>query len=73
MLGEEARAVLDYRVAVETGATVLAAERATADDLANLEELTRRMAETSGPSASTGAPTCTSTSDSPKRHTRRGS
>ena len=26
--GEEARAVLDYRVAVETGATVLAAERA---------------------------------------------
>ena len=27
-LGEEARAVLDYRVVVETGATVLAAERA---------------------------------------------
>ena len=27
-LGDEARAVLDYRVAVETGATVLAAERA---------------------------------------------
>ena len=49
VLGEEARAVLDYRVAVETGATVLAAERAKADDLANLEELTQRMAETTGP------------------------
>src|SRR5215212_6733306 len=32
-LGDEARAVLDFRVAVETGATVLAAERATDDDL----------------------------------------
>src|ERR687897_145228 len=31
-LGEEARAVLDYRVIVETGATVLAAERAGSDD-----------------------------------------
>jgi GntR family transcriptional regulator, transcriptional repressor for pyruvate dehydrogenase complex len=49
VLGEEARAVLDYRVAVETGATVLAAERATDDDLSHLEELTERMAETSGP------------------------
>src|SRR3954447_2035900 len=28
VIGEDARAVLDYRVAVETGATVLAAERA---------------------------------------------
>jgi DNA-binding FadR family transcriptional regulator len=49
VLGEEARAVLDYRVAVETGATVLAAERASEDDLANLAELTERMAETTGP------------------------
>jgi GntR family transcriptional regulator, transcriptional repressor for pyruvate dehydrogenase complex len=49
VLGEDARAVLDYRVAVETGATVLAAERATAEDLANLEELTERMAQTTGP------------------------
>ena len=33
-LGEAARAVLDYRVAVEIGATVLAVERADEDDLA---------------------------------------
>jgi GntR family transcriptional regulator, transcriptional repressor for pyruvate dehydrogenase complex len=48
-LGEEARAVLDYRVAVETGATVLAAERATERDLERLEELTQAMSETTGP------------------------
>jgi GntR family transcriptional regulator, transcriptional repressor for pyruvate dehydrogenase complex len=49
VLGEEARAILDYRVAVETGATVLAAERATEGDLARLDELTEDMAETRGP------------------------
>jgi GntR family transcriptional regulator, transcriptional repressor for pyruvate dehydrogenase complex len=49
VLGEQTRAVLDYRVAVETGATVLAAERATAEDLATLEGLTERMTETTGP------------------------
>jgi GntR family transcriptional regulator, transcriptional repressor for pyruvate dehydrogenase complex len=43
-LGEEARAALDYRVALETGATVLAAERATEEDLGRLEDLTERMA-----------------------------
>jgi GntR family transcriptional regulator, transcriptional repressor for pyruvate dehydrogenase complex len=43
VLGEEARAVLDYRVAVETGATVLAAERARDADLERLTEFTRRM------------------------------
>jgi GntR family transcriptional regulator, transcriptional repressor for pyruvate dehydrogenase complex len=43
VLGEEARAVLDYRVAVETGATVLAAERASDEDLNRLLELTRSM------------------------------
>ncbi|MGH2741390.1 MAG: FadR/GntR family transcriptional regulator [Thermoleophilaceae bacterium] len=43
VLGEEARAVLDYRVAVETGATVLAAERAKEDDLERLLEFTLRM------------------------------
>jgi GntR family transcriptional regulator, L-lactate dehydrogenase operon regulator len=43
VLGEEARAVLDYRVAVETGATVLAAERSTPEDLMRLLDLTRRM------------------------------
>jgi GntR family transcriptional repressor for pyruvate dehydrogenase complex len=43
VLGEEARAVLDYRVAIETGATVLASERAQEDDLKRLLELTRRM------------------------------
>jgi GntR family transcriptional repressor for pyruvate dehydrogenase complex len=43
VLTEDARAVLDYRVAVETGATVLAAERADEDDLQRLLELTERM------------------------------
>jgi GntR family transcriptional regulator, transcriptional repressor for pyruvate dehydrogenase complex len=43
VLGEEARAVLDYRVAVETGATVLAAERAEDGDLDRLLEFTDRM------------------------------
>ena len=43
VLGEEARAVLDYRVAVETGATVLAAERSKDEDLERLLEFTRRM------------------------------
>jgi GntR family transcriptional regulator, transcriptional repressor for pyruvate dehydrogenase complex len=43
VLGEEARAVLDYRVAVETGATVLAAERARENDLGRLLELTYHM------------------------------
>ena len=45
VLTEDARAVLDYRVAVETGATVLAAERATEEDLRRLLELTERMDE----------------------------
>ena len=49
-LGEEARAVLDYRVVVEVGATVLAAERADADDLDRLERLTDKMAATEGTS-----------------------
>jgi DNA-binding FadR family transcriptional regulator len=47
-LGEEARAVLDYRVTVETGATVLAAERATDDDLDGLDRLTEEMSLTEG-------------------------
>ena len=42
-LGHEARAVLDFRVAVETGATVLAAERGDEDDFSRLEELVTRM------------------------------
>ena len=42
-LGEEARAVLDYRVAVETGATVLAAERAERGRPRRLERLTEEM------------------------------
>jgi GntR family transcriptional regulator, transcriptional repressor for pyruvate dehydrogenase complex len=42
-LGDEARAILDYRVAIETGATVLAAERAAEEDLERLEELVERM------------------------------
>jgi DNA-binding FadR family transcriptional regulator len=42
-LGDEARAVLDYRVAIETGATVLAAERGEEDDFARLDQLVERM------------------------------
>jgi len=42
-LGDEARAVLDYRVAVETGVTVLAAERADEDDFGRLDALVDRM------------------------------
>jgi DNA-binding FadR family transcriptional regulator len=49
-LGEEARAVLDYRVVVETGATVLAAERAGKDDLDELDLLTEHMNATPGES-----------------------
>jgi DNA-binding FadR family transcriptional regulator len=44
VLSEEARAVLDYRVAVEAGATLLASERATAADLARLEGFVSSMA-----------------------------
>jgi GntR family transcriptional repressor for pyruvate dehydrogenase complex len=44
-LGEEAWAVLDYRVAVETGATVLAVERAQQPDLERLAALVRTMAD----------------------------
>jgi GntR family transcriptional repressor for pyruvate dehydrogenase complex len=43
-----ARAVLDYRVTVETGAVVLAAERATAADLDRLDGLTDEMSATLG-------------------------
>jgi GntR family transcriptional regulator, transcriptional repressor for pyruvate dehydrogenase complex len=44
-LGEEARAVLDQRVAIETGATVLATERAEEEDLKRLESCVKRMDE----------------------------
>jgi GntR family transcriptional repressor for pyruvate dehydrogenase complex len=43
VLGEGGRAVLDYRVAVETGAAVLAAERAREPELDRLDRLTERM------------------------------
>jgi GntR family transcriptional repressor for pyruvate dehydrogenase complex len=46
-LGEEAWAVLDHRVAVETGATVLAVERAQEADLNRLDGLVRTMAAAS--------------------------
>jgi GntR family transcriptional regulator, transcriptional repressor for pyruvate dehydrogenase complex len=44
-LGEAARSVLDLRVAIESGATVLAVERAGEEDLARLEACVARMAE----------------------------
>lgn len=44
-LSEHAWAVLDYRVAVEIGATILAGERADPEHLDKLAELVRLMAE----------------------------
>jgi GntR family transcriptional repressor for pyruvate dehydrogenase complex len=42
-LGDEARAVLDYRVAIEIGATALAAERADSEQLDYLDLLVGKM------------------------------
>jgi DNA-binding FadR family transcriptional regulator len=44
-LGADAWEVLDYRVAIETGAAVLASERAEAMDLDRLDEVVERMLE----------------------------
>jgi GntR family transcriptional regulator, transcriptional repressor for pyruvate dehydrogenase complex len=44
-LGADAWEVLDYRVAIETGAAVLASERAEALDLDRLDEVVERMLE----------------------------
>jgi len=44
-LGDEAWEVLDMRVAIESGAAVLAAERASSEDLDRLDDLVERMAE----------------------------
>ncbi len=44
-LGESAWSVLEHRVAVETGVTLLACERAEAEDFDRLDELVERMAE----------------------------
>jgi DNA-binding FadR family transcriptional regulator len=44
-LGDEAWAVLDFRVAIETGATLLAAERGQTEQFDRLDELVDRMAE----------------------------
>jgi len=44
-LGQEAWAVLEHRVAVETGAAILACERGEAADLDRVEELVDKMAE----------------------------
>jgi len=43
LLGANARAVLDMRVAIETGATLLAGERAEPDDLDRLDTLVEGM------------------------------
>ena len=48
-LGDHGRSVLDYRVAVEAGATMLASERATPEDLERLIELTEAMDRATGP------------------------
>jgi GntR family transcriptional regulator, transcriptional repressor for pyruvate dehydrogenase complex len=44
-LGDEAWEVLEHRVAVETGAVILAAERAAAEQLEKLAVLVEKMAE----------------------------
>lgn len=44
-LGDEAWAVLDNRVAVETGATIFAAERAESEHFDRLDALVERMAD----------------------------
>lgn len=44
-LGEDASAALDFRVAIETGATLLAAERSQPAQLERLDALVERMAE----------------------------
>jgi DNA-binding FadR family transcriptional regulator len=44
-LGDDARATLDMRVALETGAVLLAAERAEEQDFARLGELIENMSE----------------------------
>jgi GntR family transcriptional regulator, transcriptional repressor for pyruvate dehydrogenase complex len=44
-LGSDAWAVLDFRVAIETGATVLAAERALTEQLDSLDVFVARMAD----------------------------
>jgi GntR family transcriptional repressor for pyruvate dehydrogenase complex len=44
---QEMRAVLDYRVAVETGAALLAAERASARDLDRMRSCVEKMGEVS--------------------------
>jgi DNA-binding FadR family transcriptional regulator len=43
--GPEARAVLDFRVAIEAGAALLAAERSTEEELDRLDVQVQRMAE----------------------------
>jgi GntR family transcriptional regulator, transcriptional repressor for pyruvate dehydrogenase complex len=43
-LGEEAWAVLDYRVAIEVGVVILAAERAGEEELGRLDLLVKKMA-----------------------------
>jgi DNA-binding FadR family transcriptional regulator len=45
LLGPDAGAVLDLRVAIETGAILLAAERAEPAQLSRLDQLVERMAE----------------------------
>ncbi len=44
-LGQTAWAVLEHRVAIETGATILACERAESADLDGLDEFVEKMAE----------------------------
>lgn len=71
-LDQSAWAVLDYRVAIESGAALLAAERGTEAQFERLDQLVAKMGGSWRTSRSTGAPTSASTSASPRPRTRRG-
>ena len=71
-LGDDARAVLDLRVATEVGAAILAAERAGVEQLDRLDDLIETMARRRT-SRNTGAPTSGSTSVWPRLPPLRGS
>ena len=50
-LGSDAAAVIDHRVAIEVGSTILAAERADGPDLDALDVLVKQMADEAGASS----------------------
>ena len=70
-LGEAAWAVLDYRVAIETGAAILAAERARRRRPRPPRRVGGEDGRAAESSRTTGAPMSASTSASPRHRARR--